>query len=98
VLADRLSAVLLEQGADLSVATDNERMQPVFAMLRRHLLPSLLAYLNAGGRKLATWYSGHKMVLADFSAWPDAFTNINTPEDKTLVEEKIIAEQQAQQA
>jgi len=67
-------------------------------MLRRHLLPSLLAYLDDGGRKIDTWYAEHKMALADFSDWPDAFININTPEDKTVVEEKISANNRAQQA
>ena len=98
VLADKLNAALLEQGADLSVANDSERMQPVFAMLSRHLLPSLLAYLDKGGRKIDTWYAEHKMALADFSDWPDAFININTPEDKKVVEEKISANNRARQA
>lgn len=98
VLADKLNAALLEQGADLSVANDSERMQPVFAMLRRHLLPSLLAYLDDGGRKIDTWYAEHQMALADFSDWPDAFININTPEDKTAVEQKISAKNRARQA
>lgn len=98
VLADKLNAALLEQGADLSVANDSERMQPVFAMLSRHLLSSLLAYLDGGGRKIDTWYAEHKMALADFSDWPDAFININTPEDKTVVEEKISANDRARQA
>ena len=97
VLADKLNAALIEQGADLSVANDSERMQPVFAMLRRYLLPSLLAYLDDGGRKIDTWYAEHKMALADFSDWPDAFININTPEDKTVVEEKISASNRARQ-
>lgn len=97
-LANKLNAALLEQGADLSVANDSERMQPVFAMLRRHLLPSLLAYLDDGGRKIDTWYAEHKMALADFSDWPDAFININTPEDKTAVEQRISAKNRAQQA
>ena len=73
-------------------------MQSVFAMLRRHLLPSLLAYLDDGGRKIDTWYAEHKMALADFSDWPDAFININTPEDKTAVEQRISAKNRAQQA
>ncbi|HHH44972.1 MAG TPA: molybdenum cofactor guanylyltransferase [Gammaproteobacteria bacterium] len=90
-LAEKLHAALLEQDAELSVANDSERMQPVFAMLRRQLLPSLLAYLDAGGRKIDTWYAEHKTALADFSDSPDTFININTPEDKTFVEGIISA-------
>jgi molybdenum cofactor guanylyltransferase len=97
LLADKLNTALLEQDAELSVASDSERMQPVFAMLRRHLLPSLLAYLDDGGRKIDTWYAEHKMALADLSDSPDTFININTPEDKTFVEGKISAESRKQQ-
>jgi molybdenum cofactor guanylyltransferase len=97
VLVAKLNAGLLEQDADLSVANNSERMQPVFAIIRRHLLASLLAYLGDGGRKIETWYAEHKMALVDFSDWPDTFININTPEDKTAVEEKISAENRARQ-
>ena len=97
-LAEKLNAALLEQSADLSVANDSERMQPVFAILRRHLLPSLLAYLNDGGRKIDTWYAEHNLALADFPDWPDAFININTPEDKTAVEAKLSATHRDKQA
>ena len=93
VLAARLNTALIENQADLSVANDSERMQPVFALIRKQLLDSLLAYLNAGGRKIDTWYAEHDMVLADFSDWPDAFVNINTPEDKALVENKLSEQQ-----
>jgi molybdenum cofactor guanylyltransferase len=94
VLAARLNTALIENQADISVANDSERMQPVFALIRKHLLDSLLAYLNDGGRKIDTWYAEHELALADFSDWPDAFININTPEDKALVENKL-GEQQS---
>lgn len=97
VLANKLNTALQKQQADLSVANDSERMQPVFAMLRRSLLPSLLAYLDAGGRKIDTWYAEHNMVLADFSDWPDTFININTPEERMAVEAKISATHQVRQ-
>jgi molybdenum cofactor guanylyltransferase len=89
VLAARLNSTLIEHQADISVANDSERMQPVFAVIRRELLDSLLAYLDAGGRKIDTWYAEHNMALADFSDWPDAFININTLDDKVLVEHKM---------
>ncbi|MFC1772697.1 molybdenum cofactor guanylyltransferase MobA [Pseudomonadota bacterium] len=98
VLAARLNTALIENQADISVANDSERMQPVFALIRKHLLDSLLAYLNDGGRKIDTWYAEHEMALADFSDWPDAFININTPEDKALVENKMGEQQGARPA
>lgn len=68
---------------------DSERMQPVLAILCRSVLPSLLTYLDEDGRKIDTWYTKHKLACADFSDWPDTFININTPEEKVAVEQKI---------
>lgn len=89
VLANRLNTVMIDNQADISVANDGERLQPVFAMIRSTLLPSLLAYIDDGGRKIETWYAEHNMAIADFSDWPNAFININTPEEKLAVEQKI---------
>jgi molybdenum cofactor guanylyltransferase len=85
-LAATLYRALADAGAELSVAHDGKRMQPVFALLDRALLPSLLAYLDAGGRKIDTWYAEHRVALADFSGQPQAFLNVNTPEDQAEVE------------
>lgn len=95
VLAQRLGTALVERQADISVARDGERMQPVFALIRRHLLDSLIAYLEAGGRKIDTWYAEHRVAEVDFSDWPDAFVNINTPEDQALVAQTLSAQQAA---
>jgi molybdopterin-guanine dinucleotide biosynthesis protein A len=75
--------------ADISVAHDGIRMQPVFALLRCELLPSLLSYLNEGGRKIDTWYAQHRLALADFSGSPDVFLNLNTPADRLVIEKKL---------
>lgn len=88
-LVGRLYTAIKNEDAELSVAHDGERMQPVFALLRTELLPSLLAYLEAGGRKIDTWYNQHKVALADFSMFPDMFLNINTPEDQAALSRKL---------
>jgi molybdenum cofactor guanylyltransferase len=90
VLAQRLFRELEDKRADISVAHDSTRMQPVFALLRKGLLPSLMTYLEDGGRKIDTWYAEHRLAQTDFSDWPDAFININTPDDKESVEQKMI--------
>ena len=84
-----LSLALAENEADISVAHDGERMQPVFALLRCSLLPGLLAYLDEGGRKIDTWYGQQRLALADFSGSPDTFLNLNTPEDKVILENRM---------
>jgi len=81
-LAAKLHAALATHQAQISVVHDGERMQPVFALLNGSCLPSLLAYLQDGGRKIDTWYQQHKLALADFSGCPDMFFNVNTPEDQ----------------
>ncbi len=89
-LASRLYWALTDAGAELSVAHDGERMQPVFALVDCALLPSLLAYLEAGGRKIDTWYAQHRVALADFSGRAEAFLNVNTPEDQAEVERRLV--------
>jgi molybdopterin-guanine dinucleotide biosynthesis protein A len=65
----------------LAVAHDGTRMQPVFALLERSLLPSQKRFLVADGRIIDQWYAQHRLALADFSHQPNAYTNVNTPED-----------------
>lgn len=88
-LAQRLAAVLVRERAEISVAHDGERPQPVFALLRRDLLPSLLAYLQAGERKIDLWYAKHRLVYADFSDAPETFVNVNTPDERAALESKL---------
>jgi molybdenum cofactor guanylyltransferase len=90
-LVETLYHALGESGAEISVAHDGNRLQPVYALLRCQLLPDLLAYLNDGGRKIDTWYGQHHMVTADFSTGPDVFLNLNTPEDRQQLENKLAA-------
>jgi len=91
-LCDTLSRAMEAADADISVAHDGMRMQPVFALLRCELLSDLLSYLKEGGRKIDTWYARHRLALADFSTSPDVFLNLNTPEDRLLIEKKLAAE------
>ncbi len=88
-LVETLFRSLDEQQADISVAHDGTRMQPVFALLRCELLPGLLAYLDEGGRKIDTWYDQQRLAIADFSDTPDTFLNLNTPEDKLALENRM---------
>ena len=46
-LVETLYRAMGESGAEISVAHDGSRLQPVYALLRCQLLPDLLAYLNA---------------------------------------------------
>lgn len=88
-LVARLCAALRRERAELTVATGAGRMQPVFALLPRALLPSLQAYLAAGERKIDLWYARHRVALADFDDRPEAFLNVNTPADRDALEARL---------
>lgn len=84
-LAARLLQSLQTEGAELAVAHDGERLQPVYALLPVVLLDSLRRFLAEGERKIDVWYARHRMVTADFSDYPDAFLNLNRPEDMARI-------------
>ncbi len=81
-LLARLASALERQQAELAVAHDGERWQTVHALLPVSLYPSLARYLGSGERKIDRWYAKHRMARADFSDCPEAFDNINTPEQR----------------
>ena len=76
--------------ADLTVATDGERWQPVFSLINIGLYDDLTAYLESGERKIDIWFRQHAVAEVDFSDRPEAFLNINTPQDKADVELKLL--------
>lgn len=88
-MVERLYMQLAHEDADISVAHNGERIQPVFALLKTSLLESVLSYLRDGERKIDKWFKLHKLALTDFSDKPDTFLNINTPEDLELIEAKL---------
>jgi molybdenum cofactor guanylyltransferase len=65
----------------MAIASDGERMQPVYALLSVDLRPSLEKFLEEGERKIDRWYNRHQYSLVKFENETRLFTNINTPED-----------------
>ena len=88
-LGTRLYTSLVEGHAELCVAHDGARLQPVFALIDCALLESLLAYLHSGERKIDRWYARHRMAQADFSDSVQGFSNINTPEERGAIERAL---------
>jgi len=78
----KMMACQREKGADIVVASDGTRLQPVHALISVRLLPSLLAFLEKGERKIDRWYAEHKMAVLDFSDTPAVFHNLNTHEQR----------------
>ena len=72
-------AVTLNNHA-IAVASCNDRLQPVYAMIHQSRIESLGAFLCSDERKIDKWYGQHDYTLVDFSNTPQMFENINTPE------------------
>lgn len=94
-LVARLRAALEAADAELAVAHDGQRQQPVFLLARTQLADDLRAWLADGGRKIDAWFDGHRVADADFSdvaaGVTGAFRNINTPEERDEVAAYITA-------
>ncbi|ACJ31597.1 Molybdopterin-guanine dinucleotide biosynthesis protein [Shewanella piezotolerans WP3] len=91
-LVNRMLAQLTTADAELAVASDGKREQPVVMLLKPSLRASMKAFLDAGERKIDFWYAKHNYIVTDFSDQPNAFINVNTPEQKQQLSEAIANE------
>jgi len=78
-----------QRPAPVQVAFDGERLQPVHALIKVDLLPSLKRFLDSGDRKIDRWYAQHDYTRVDFSDCADMFRNINTPSDRISLQAKL---------
>ncbi len=76
----RMRKTVDASGGDVGMAVCDGR-QPVFALLRRTLAGDLADALGTGERKIDRWFARHRLVEVDFADHPEAFVNLNTPED-----------------
>ncbi|HEB76936.1 MAG TPA: molybdenum cofactor guanylyltransferase [Methylothermaceae bacterium] len=82
--SDTLARLLaaLDEGFEIAIAHDGQRLHPVVMALRtHHLADDLTAFLAAGRHKIDHWAARHRWVAVDCSDDPIQFLNINTPED-----------------
>jgi molybdopterin molybdotransferase len=80
---------LQTEGAELAVAHDGIRLQPVYVLLPLCLLDDLQDFIAAGGRSPKDWYARHRMATVDFSDRAAMFRNMNTPADKQFLEGQV---------
>ena len=80
-LVSRLADTLTAAKASVAVARTGDRLHPVFSLMRTDELPDLQAFIRAGGRRFENWLQRLKWVPCPFDDAPDAFANINTPEE-----------------
>ena len=77
----RMLQVMQKTSCEVAIASDGDRMQPVYALIPVALKASLQQYLSAGDRKIDLWYKQHQIELVNFSDQKIMFTNINSPAD-----------------
>ncbi|MGR5064970.1 molybdenum cofactor guanylyltransferase MobA [Photobacterium sp. DNB22_13_2] len=70
-----------DSNTDIAVAHDGEHIQPVVTLVNRRILPKLEQFLDNGDRKIILLYRQCNMITVDFSDQPNAFVNLNTPEE-----------------
>ena len=88
-LVERLYNGMAASSADVAVASSVQNTHPVFCLMKKSVLPSLLAYIESGERKVSTWQKSQKYTEVDFSDCDEAFTNLNTFEDLADLELKL---------
>jgi len=80
-LVSRLADTLTAARASIAVARTGDQLHPVFSLMRSDALPDLQAFLRAGGRRVERWLQRLRWVPCPFDDVPEAFANINTPEE-----------------
>ena len=97
-LVPRLGAALQAQDAQIAMAAAPERdesgqtrlrKQPVFCLMRTDLLPGLVDFTQAGGRKIDAWAAQQRLALVPFDQPGDdplAFFNANTLQELQALE------------
>ena len=88
-LAKRLYNNMLESHTDIAVASSNGNVHPVFCLMKKKVLPSLIDFLDAGERKVSAWQKSQAYCEVDFSDCNNAFVNLNTLEELRELELKI---------
>jgi molybdopterin-guanine dinucleotide biosynthesis protein A len=81
-LVERLYQARQTAEAEIAVAHDGKRLQPVYALIPKRLADSLQSYLDGGDRKIDLWYERHRVAHADFSDIPRTFINVNTLQER----------------
>ena len=88
-LVERLTKNMLESHADISIASSDGNVHPVFCLMKKSVLPSLVDFLDAGERKVSAWQKSQAYCEVDFSDCNNAFVNLNNLEELRELELKL---------
>lgn len=95
-LVERLVQAAVARDAEIAMAAAPEqdgqlRAQPVFCLMRRELVESLVRFTHGGGRKIDAWTAQHRVVEVPFDRPgddPRAFFNANTLAELRALEQR----------
>lgn len=85
-LVARLRAACVGRSEPIAAACDGERLHPTFALIPVVVGEALALFLGKGRRKVSEFYVEQGLIVVDFSDRPEAFLNVNTPEDMARLE------------
>ena len=88
-LVTRLHSGMAENRTDIAIASSDGNAHPVFCLMKKSVLPSLIAFLDAGERKVSAWQKSQQYIEVDFSDCSDAFVNLNTMQDLADLQKKL---------
>lgn len=86
-LVPRMLDSLKHHRAEACTVDDGKRLHPVIMLVKCSLASNLRHYLESGRRKVHDWFYSVEHCVADFSDQPQAFININTPEQLSKQEQ-----------
>lgn len=92
-LASRLAASLCREHTRIAVAEAGGRLHPVHAMIDTGLADDLDAFLASGQRKVMRWIEQQPFSIVNFDDQPEAFINVNTPEELDTQSQRIRKQQ-----
>lgn len=88
-LANRLMESLINKSAEIAVAKSAGNSHPVFSLMKKSVLPSLIAYIHSGGRKVSAWQKSLRYIEVEFDDCSEAFINLNTFEELNTLALKL---------
>lgn len=87
-LVERMYHQLINDDAQLCSVSDGERLHAVFILAKSSISAGLEKYLLQGKRRVQEWLREEQAAVAMFTECPHAFTNLNTPEELTRLEQQ----------
>ncbi len=77
----RMLQTLAQHPDQLVAVKAGARIHPLHLLLPTHLHTDIAAFLAVGERRMMGWLARQPVVYCDFSAQPEDFANVNSPEE-----------------